>query len=215
MARPIHADATATRRRILDVAFSLFSDHGAGDVGLRQIAREAGVSMATVHHYYGSKNDLYRACVDSMFDALLRLRGELEPAFTTARNIDEAIDLSIRRTYAFARRHRSAVQLLMRTVLDTGELDPAHRDRVLLPFLDRGAALLSPLLGQPGAAIRLTLLSITYLIVRFVLNSPEELGRITGHQGGSIEEGDEIVAEYLVTAARALLSRQSTQVGEP
>lgn len=206
MARPARADAEATKRTILQTAARLFSERGLGSTTMRQIAREAGVSMATAHHYFGGKDDLYRAAVDAMARQLHQLRAELEPVFTGARSIDEALEVAVRRAYQFARRHRPAVQLVMRTVLDSGELDPTHRDHVLLPTLDRGAAVLAPLLGRPPEAVWMSLLSINYLVVRFALNSRQELERIAARAGPG-QDVDEAVADQLVSIARAILLR--------
>lgn len=208
MARPIHADAEATRRRILAAANRLFSDNGIGSTSMRTIAGEAGVSVAMVHHYFGSKAELYRACVSGIYTELNELRGELEAAFADASDADQVLESAVRRTYRFAREHRSVVQLLMRTVLDTGALDPEHREQVQIPFLERGSTLLASLLGRPVKEARLRLLSITYLVVRFALNTSEEQARITmAPVTGTDDEADPdgVVEEHLVAAARALL----------
>lgn len=207
MARPIHADAQATRRRILGAATHLFSEQGSGTTTMREIARMAGVSLAMLHHYFGSKSDLYRACNDAVIEELGELRAELEPGIAGARDIHEALERTVRQTYRFARAHRSTVQLLMRNVLNRGELDPAYRDQVTIPFLDRGADLLAPALGRSTEQTRLALLSVNYLVIRFSLNSPGELAQIT--KRGGAEEADRVVEDHLVSAARALLGLPS------
>lgn len=189
MGRPINADAEATRGRILAAARQLFSDRGIGSTSMRKIASEAGVSVAMAHHYFGSKADLYQACVAGMYDELRELQTELEAAFAGARDLSAVLEDAVRRTYSFACRHRPAVQLLMRTVLDTGALQAEHREAVQLPFLERGAPLLAALLGQPVQQVRLTMLSITYLVVRFALNTPEEQARITAAPGANTRDG--------------------------
>ena len=212
MARPIHADARATRQRILQVSSELFSRLGPGSVTMRQIAGQAGVSLAMLPHYFGSKSELYQACLDAVGDELQELRQALVHAFSGVRDLSQAIEVAVRQAYAFARAHRSAVQLLMRSVLDTGELDATHRERVLISFLDQGATLLAPLLGKPEGATRLALLSINYLVIRFALNSAEESAQITRQVGAAPEQVDESVADYLVVAARALLGVAPTPV---
>lgn len=67
MSRPIHADSGATRRRILESAVTRFSGHGLDGASIREIARDADVSLAMVHHYFGSKDELYRTCIDAMY----------------------------------------------------------------------------------------------------------------------------------------------------
>lgn len=48
-----------TRGRILEVASSLFARKSFDGVSMRSIAREAGVDPALVHHYFGSKDQLF------------------------------------------------------------------------------------------------------------------------------------------------------------
>lgn len=48
-----------TRGRILEAASALFAKKSFDGVSLRAIAREAGVDPALVHHYFGSKDQLF------------------------------------------------------------------------------------------------------------------------------------------------------------
>lgn len=48
-----------TRVRILDAASRLFAASSFDRVSIRAIAREAGVDSALVHHYFGTKDDLF------------------------------------------------------------------------------------------------------------------------------------------------------------
>ncbi len=53
--------AEDTRERILDTAERLFAQHGIEATSLRAITAEAGVNLAAVHYYFGSKEALVRA----------------------------------------------------------------------------------------------------------------------------------------------------------
>ena len=55
---------SGSRDRILAAARSAFADHGYDRATIRRIAAEAGVDPALVHHYFGSKEDLFTAAVD-------------------------------------------------------------------------------------------------------------------------------------------------------
>lgn len=59
--RPGAAD---TRGAILAAARSEFATRGFHGATIRGIAREAGVDPALVHHYFGSKEDLFGASID-------------------------------------------------------------------------------------------------------------------------------------------------------
>ena len=53
-----------SRRRILDAAEDAFSRRGYDGARLRDIAQDAGVHHALVHHYYGDKRGLFEAVLD-------------------------------------------------------------------------------------------------------------------------------------------------------
>lgn len=206
MARPVQADPAVTRARILEAASALFADDGIAETSMRTIARAAGVSMATIHHYYGGKADLYAACVDAMYEELTALQGELDGALSRPLgDLRGLIDVAVRRAYAFARRHRATVRLMVRTVLDTGALPDDRRERHLRPFLDRGAALLAPLTGRDPMSVRLTLLSINHLITRYALGAPEELALVLLGRADATDEAERLVADHLVELACAQL----------
>ena len=55
---------TDTRIEILDAARHQFTDNGYTGATIRGIASEAAVDPALVHHYFGSKSDLFVAALD-------------------------------------------------------------------------------------------------------------------------------------------------------
>jgi AcrR family transcriptional regulator len=54
------------RAQILSCARRLFSGHHYGEVSLAYVAREAGVTRGLLHHYFGTKRELYVEVVRSM-----------------------------------------------------------------------------------------------------------------------------------------------------
>lgn len=56
---PRTRNAAATRAAILDAARARFAREGYDEVGLRDLARDAGVDAAMVCRYFGSKEDLF------------------------------------------------------------------------------------------------------------------------------------------------------------
>jgi AcrR family transcriptional regulator len=67
-------DLTATAR-IRDAAIEQFGQHGF-DVGLRAIAKDAGVSAALVIHHFGSKEGLRRACDEFIAESVRESKSE-------------------------------------------------------------------------------------------------------------------------------------------
>ena len=52
------------KERILQATLELFQVHGIKKTTTNDIAREAGVSPATVYNHFGSKEDLVRAAIE-------------------------------------------------------------------------------------------------------------------------------------------------------
>lgn len=57
-----------TRAEILAAARSLFAERGLRSSSVRAIAAEAGVDPALVHHYFGTKSDLFVAALELPVD---------------------------------------------------------------------------------------------------------------------------------------------------
>ena len=65
---PRPRNAAATRTAILDAARERFAAESYDDVGMRDIARDVGVDAALISRYFGSKDDLFLAALDSCGD---------------------------------------------------------------------------------------------------------------------------------------------------
>jgi len=70
--------APDTRTEILGAARALFASQGFGGTTMRAVAAAAGVDAALVHHYFGTKDDLFLAALDLPVDP----RTLLAPALT-------------------------------------------------------------------------------------------------------------------------------------
>jgi TetR/AcrR family transcriptional regulator len=61
--RPPGADADKTKAAILDAALRAFAERGFEGASIREITGSVGVGHNLVRHYFGSKDDLWRAAV--------------------------------------------------------------------------------------------------------------------------------------------------------
>ncbi|MET7887914.1 TetR family transcriptional regulator [Streptomyces avermitilis] len=59
--------APATRDRILEAAREEFSERGYEKTSVRGIAKAAGVDSALVHHYFGTKEQVFEAAIEVAF----------------------------------------------------------------------------------------------------------------------------------------------------
>ena len=58
-----------TKEKILAAATRLFARRGLDGVTIREICREAGVNGALVNYHFGTKENLYGACMRRMFES--------------------------------------------------------------------------------------------------------------------------------------------------
>ncbi len=63
--------ASDTRARVLQAARTSFGERGFDGATIRDIALRAGVDPALVHHYFGSKQQLFVAAMELPFDVTL------------------------------------------------------------------------------------------------------------------------------------------------
>ncbi|MDH2393415.1 TetR family transcriptional regulator [Streptomyces sp. HNM0663] len=70
-ARTEAASGPGARERILEAARTEFAERGYDKTTMRGIARAAGVDAALVHHYFGSKDDVFAAAIEVSFEPAL------------------------------------------------------------------------------------------------------------------------------------------------
>ena len=58
------------RGHILDVTLRIMSDQGAAKTSMRQLARECGINVATLYHYFESKDALLAAVIVRLIASL-------------------------------------------------------------------------------------------------------------------------------------------------
>ncbi len=203
MARPPQADPAATRKRILDAGLRLFAMAGVDGCSVRELARDVGVSVATIHHHFGSKHGLHEACVDSMYEDLSSLQGVLLELL--AEKPGDVLETIIRHCWRFARDHQLQLRLLMREVVSAGGLDDGRREAYMMPSLALGAQALGQLTGGTPESMRLVLQSSTNLLVRYALGNEQELRALTGLKGAAAEQA---IEDHLVWAILALVEHK-------
>jgi AcrR family transcriptional regulator len=204
VARPLNADSHATQARIKGSALTLFSERGVGATSVREVAKGAGVSVAMINHYFGSKEGLYAACIDAMYAELSGLSEELGAMLARSDGDPRTImETAVRLGFRFARTHQVAVRLLQRLIVDAGEVDAVLRDARVLPFLDGVSTALSALTGREAGTFRLPLQSAMFLVVRYSISPVHELALLVGPK----RAGDPLTAveDHIVDATLRLL----------
>lgn len=142
--RPPSEARPETREALLEAANRLFARHGAGEVSLRRLATEAGVTPAMVHYYFGGKEGLYDAMLERAFARVIegasalaaRGRGEGDRSGDVLQNLLELL------TSTFAAEPWLPT-LVVREVLSEGG---RFRERFVRDYASRMAELLPGLM---------------------------------------------------------------------
>jgi AcrR family transcriptional regulator len=213
MARPVAADAEATKARILAAATALIAERGIDGTTVRDVAAHASVSLATVLHYFTSKDGLHAAVVAAMDEELLLLRDALVAGLRPGLASDAVLDDVVRRAWDFARAHRVAHRIVLRTVLDGGGMPKARIDSLMIPSLDDASAILATVLDVDPLRARLTVQSLVQLSARYAVASDDELCAVTA--SNDVDTANARVADHLVDLARGLLLPRDAKPAVP
>ncbi|MDX1804330.1 MAG: TetR/AcrR family transcriptional regulator [Alcanivorax sp.] len=81
--RPSASDKAGQRERLIDTALQLFSERGIAATPLNRIARQARVTPALLHYYFGNKQQLVQVVVEE------RLLARLRPVADAAARLDD------------------------------------------------------------------------------------------------------------------------------
>jgi AcrR family transcriptional regulator len=91
--RATRPSADSTRDRIVAAAADLFSERSFDGATTRDIATRAGVTQPLLHYHFRSKDELWRAAVDSLFE---RLHETMAARATGLRGVDEVTSAKLR-----------------------------------------------------------------------------------------------------------------------
>ncbi|MEM9313902.1 MAG: TetR/AcrR family transcriptional regulator [Pseudomonadota bacterium] len=130
--RPQINEEAVSREQILDAAIEAFAASGFEAMSIRALTRELNVSHGLVHHYFGTKHELWEACVDVYFRALREKLISLAPVPEKSTPPEEAVREFIRVSVRLSARFPGCVRIL----LDEGARGGERLDHLLSEYLD-------------------------------------------------------------------------------
>jgi AcrR family transcriptional regulator len=117
------SDATAqrTRQRIMQSAQTLFAARGFEGVSLRDIAEHSGITHGLIRHHFGSKEDIWRAVVDTTFHEYLAMATSIVEAQVTGTSsaLQTVKDVS-RTAIVLSARYPEVMRLLLHAGVEQG-----------------------------------------------------------------------------------------------
>ena len=109
----MRADAQKNYSHLLTVARAAITEQGA-DASLRDIARQAGVGLATLYRHFPTREALLEALLRTTLDELTQMASDLE----TSASPDEALFSWLREAVAFVQSYNGVVSVMAAALAD-------------------------------------------------------------------------------------------------
>lgn len=130
---PVQSRSIKRAKQILDVTSELLETVGLNDLNTAIIAKEVGISVGSLYHYFPNKHAILYAMGKSWLNSIEEVLAEIQEwsleDMTLADFIDQVVDINLR-TY---RQQRAVLRLVqaMFSVQELRELDEQHDDMVI------------------------------------------------------------------------------------
>ena len=176
----------STKARILVAAEAVFAAKGFDGASTREIAAAAGVNISSLHYHWESKETLYFAVFEHVYDRIVALvRSSIPDASLDRPASREVVDEVMGRLYDFFADNPTIPRLMVRRLLETtaGTSD-IERD-ILLPAWRRFATWtydLSRVVSAEDAPI--LMLTVHSVLLLFMLDSQQFAGLLGGSVRG-------------------------------
>ncbi len=161
-------DPDASQRRILAAAREVFAAQGLDGARVDEIADRAGINKRMLYHYFGSKDDLFGAVLDELYEAICRDSAALDletgsPREAITRLVDFVVDFYLANPHAITLLNDENLHLArhLKTSSRVREINLPFEemiDKVLVRGA-RGGELRS---GISGAHLYISIVGLTY-----------------------------------------------------
>jgi AcrR family transcriptional regulator len=116
-------------RQLVELAEQLFAERGFARTSMEELARRAGVTKPVVYELFGSKDGLFRVCVDR---AIERMAGSIVEAFRSETEPEARLRAGGLAFLRFARDNRVAWDLMARQGRFADQAQTVRRDQAQL-----------------------------------------------------------------------------------
>ena len=122
-------DPEATRTALVEAAEEIFLKKGFGNTSLSEIAKRAGITKSLIHHYFGSKEGLWREVKTRRFMHYAEKQMEM---LASAHPSAELLKASMAFYFDFLRRNPQVVRVLAWMSLEQNQRECMEMDRELI-----------------------------------------------------------------------------------
>lgn len=196
-----------TKARILEAAEEVFASEGFEGASTREIAAKAGVNISSLHYHWKSKETLYYAVFQSIYNQLIEIsRDSLLLATARGESPRAVSEASVGRAFDYFAANPNIPRLLLRRILENEEFGEAIERDILLPSWKEFAGWVK---GYGGKKIRnseaqILILTLHSALLLFTLDS-QQYAHVLGGRMNDPEVARRIRA-HLVQLSALLIS---------
>ncbi len=129
MTPPQQRDPEATRTALIEAAEEIFLEKGFGNTSLSEIAKKAGITKSLIHHYFGSKEGLWREVKTQRFMHYFQRQMDM---LKDSQPSAELLRASVAFYFDFLRRNPQIVRILAWVFLERDIRECMDIDRELI-----------------------------------------------------------------------------------
>ena len=203
------------KARIMETAIRLFAQKGFNAVGVRELAREAGVNLSMINYFYGSKKGLFRAILADFFD---NYRKQVEANIVG----DDPLEVRARRTMRAAAKYFQAHKdIVIIALTELPHDDPEMIDlkvnkatRIAALFQEH---LVGPLMKATGRNVPMPIVAAAIpgvLMTYFLMRPVMEKVWPAGYDDEVLRQYPDLVTEIYLNGVFGLLGYKETQGDE-
>lgn len=165
---------SSTKARILAAAEAVFAARGFEGASTREIAAAAGVNISSLHYHWESKETLYFAVFENIYDRIVELvRGSIPDGSPERPANRQVIDEAMGVLFDFFADNPNVPKLLVRRLLETTESTSEIERDILLPAWQRFASWTYDLSRVDQLDAPLFMLTVHSVMLLFMLDSQQ------------------------------------------
>jgi AcrR family transcriptional regulator len=165
---------SSTKARILAAAEEVFAAKGFEGASTREIASAADVNISSLHYHWESKETLYFAVFEDIYDRIVGLVRSSIPDTSLERPANrQVVDEAVGRLFDFFAEQPNIPKLLVRRLLETTEATNAIERDILLPAWRRFASWTYDLSKVDQIDAPIFMLTVHSVLLLFMLDSQQ------------------------------------------
>ena len=202
MARPSNTDTEQTKATILASSVRLFGERGVHQTSIREVARESGVTLGTVHHHFGTKDELLLRSVEYSFAQMVQAGMAMFEVYSQAAE-HERVEVAVRLLLTLARQAPERSRFLLRAfVFESTDAIRGLLEQTQSSFVDQLVELAPWPPGLSVAQRRVAIIGLGALMTRLVVGSDTERALF----GEDDDQAWQVITDYILKVAKATIS---------